>query len=137
MTVHGIRRSAAPVAGLDRQGTLDDLADFLPEADFVVLAVPNTDETAGMIGAGALARMKPSATLVNVGRGALVDIEALTGRARHGRAIAQAFVDVLPTEPLARRQRPLGHPQPLHLPPRRLHDAALHRRASARSGWRT
>ena len=99
MTVHGIRRSAAPVAGLDRQGTLDDLADFLPEADFVVLAVPNTDETAGMIGADALARMKPSATLVNVGRGALVDIEALTHALASG-GIAQAFVDVLPTEPL-------------------------------------
>ena len=98
MTVHGIRRSADPVAGLDRQGTLGDLADFLPEADFVVLAVPNTDETAGMIGADALARMKPTATLVNVGRGALVDIEALRD-ALARRAIAQAFVDVLPAEP--------------------------------------
>ena len=99
MTVHGIRRSADPLPGLDRQGTLADLADFLPEADFVVLAVPNTDETAGMIGAGALARMKPTATLVNVGRGALVDIEALT-RALATGGIAQAFLDVLPTEPL-------------------------------------
>ncbi len=98
MTVHGIRRSAAPVAGLDRQGTLADLADFLPEADFVVLAVPNTDETAGMIGAEALARMKPGATLVNVGRGALVDIGALRDALSSG-GIAQAFVDVLPTEP--------------------------------------
>ena len=98
MTVHGIRRSAEPVAGLDRQGTLDDLADFLPQADFVVLAVPNTGETAGMIGADALARMKPTATLVNVGRGALVDVEALTHALGSG-GIAQAFVDVLPTEP--------------------------------------
>ena len=98
MTVHGIRRSAEPVAGLDRQGTLDDLADFLPQADFVVLAVPNTGETAGMIGAEALALMKRSATLVNVGRGALVDIEALRDALASG-GIAQAFVDVLPTEP--------------------------------------
>ena len=98
MTVHGIRRSPEPVPGLDRQGTLDDLAAFLPEADFVVLAVPNTGETAGMIGAEALARMKPTATLVNVGRGALVDIEALRDALAAG-GIAQAFVDVLPTEP--------------------------------------
>ena len=99
MTVHGIRRSAEPLPGLDRQGTLADLADFLPEADFVVLAVPNTGETAGMIGRDALARMKPGATLVNVGRGALVDIEALRGALASG-GIAQAFLDVLPTEPL-------------------------------------
>ena len=98
MTVHGIRRSADPVPGLDRQGTLADLAGFLPEADFVVLAVPNTDETAGMIGARALACMKPTATLVNVGRGALVDIEALRDALASG-GIAQAFVDVLPREP--------------------------------------
>ena len=98
MTVHGIRRSAEPVVGLDRQGTLADLADFLPHADFMVLAVPNTDETAGMIGADALARMKPTATLVNVGRGALVDIGALRDALGSG-GIAQAFADVLPTEP--------------------------------------
>ena len=99
MTVHGIRRSADPVPGLDRQGTLAELADFLAEADFVVLAVPNTDETAGMIGADALAAMKPTATLVNVGRGALVDIVALREALATG-GIARAFLDVLPTEPL-------------------------------------
>ncbi len=99
MTVHGIRRSAEPVPGLDRQGTLAELADFLAEADFVVLAVPNTDETAGMIGADALAVMKPTATLVNVGRGALVDIAALRDALATG-GIARAFLDVLPTEPL-------------------------------------
>ena len=125
MTVHGIRRSPEAVRGVDRQGTLADLADFLPEADFVVLAIPNTDETLGLIGRDAFARMKPTATLVNVGRGALVDVVALRRRARlrrhrpglRRRAAARA---------LARRQRPLGHPEPVHLSPRRLRDAALH-----------
>ena len=98
MTVHGIRRSPEPVPGVDRQGTTDDLAAFLPEADFVVLAVPISDETEGLIDAGAFARMKSTATLVNVGRGALVDTDALRAALASG-GIAQAFLDVLPVEP--------------------------------------
>ena len=98
MTVHGIRRSPEPVAGVDRQGTLADLAAFLPEADFVVLALPISDDTAGMIDGAALARMKDTAVLVNVGRGALVDIDALRDALESG-GIASAFLDVLPVEP--------------------------------------
>ena len=98
MTVHGIRRSAEPLPGLARQGALADLADFLPEADFVVLAMPISEETAGVIDRAALARMKPTATLVNVGRGALVDIDALRDALASG-AIAGAFLDVMPVEP--------------------------------------
>ena len=98
MTVHGIRRSAEPVPGVDRQGTLSDLAAFLPEADFVVLALPISDDTAGMIDRAALARMKDTAVLVNVGRGALVDIDALRDALGSG-GIASAFLDVLPVEP--------------------------------------
>ena len=98
MTVHGIRRSPGTVPGVVRQGTLADLADFLPEADFVVLAIPITDETLGLFDLDAFARMKPTATLVNVGRGALVDVVALRDALACG-DIAQAFVDVLPLEP--------------------------------------
>ena len=98
MNVLGVRRSPEPVPGVDRQGTTDDLAAFLPEADFVVLAVPISDETEGLINAGALARMKSTATLVNVGRGALVDTDALRGALTSG-GIAQACLDVLPVEP--------------------------------------
>ena len=98
MTVLGIRRSAEPVSGVDRQGTTDDLATFLPEADFVVLAVPISDETERLIDEAAFARMKSTATLVNVGRGALVDIDALRAALASG-GIAQACLDVLPVEP--------------------------------------
>ena len=98
MTVHGIRRSAGPVPGVDRQGVMADLAAFLPEADFVVLALPNTEETAGMIDRAAFAAMKETAVLVNVGRGALVDIDALRDALESG-GIASAFLDVLPVEP--------------------------------------
>ena len=98
MTVLGIRRSAEPVPGVDRQGTPDDLAAFLPEADFVVLALPISDESVDLIDADALARMKSTATLVNVGRGALIDTGALRTALASG-AIAQACLDVLPVEP--------------------------------------
>ncbi len=98
MTVHGIRRAPEPVPGVDRQGTLPDLAAFLPEADFVVLALPISDDTAGMIDRAALARMKDTAVLVNVGRGALVDIDALREALGSG-GIASAFLDVLRSSP--------------------------------------
>ena len=98
MTVHGIRRSPEPVPGVDRQGTMADLAAFLPEADFVVLALPISDDTAGMIDRAALAAMKDTAVLVNVGRGALVDVDALRDALGSG-GIASAFLDVLPVEP--------------------------------------
>ncbi len=98
MTVLGIRRSAEPAPGVDRQGTADDLAAFLPEADFVVLALPISDETERLIDEAAFARMKSTATLVNVGRGALVDTDALRAALASG-GIAQACLDVLPVEP--------------------------------------
>lgn len=98
MTVHGIRRSPDPVPGVERQGTPADLHAFLPDADFLVLAIPISDESRNMIDAKALALMKPTATLVNVGRGALVDIDALRAALGSGK-LAQAFLDVLPVEP--------------------------------------
>ena len=98
MNVLGVRRSPEPVPGVDRQGTTDDLAAFLPEADFVVLAVPISDETESLIDEAAFARMKSTATLVNVGRGAVVDTDALRAALASG-GIAQAFLDVLPVEP--------------------------------------
>ena len=98
MNVLGVRRSPEPVPGVDRQGTMGDLARFLPEADFVVLAVPISDDTHNLIDSAAFARMKSTATLVNVGRGALVDTRALRAALASG-GIAQAFLDVLPVEP--------------------------------------
>jgi phosphoglycerate dehydrogenase-like enzyme len=79
-----------------RYSTLDTL---LAESDFVVLAVPHTPETTGLIGARELALMKSSATLVNVGRGGLIDEEALYDALRTGR-IAMAGLDVYRYEPL-------------------------------------
>ena len=98
MRVLGIRRSSATVAHIDEQGTLTDLPRFLPAADFVVFALPFTEENRGLIGKAELGLMKKTATLINVARGALVDVAALkealqTGQLRH------ACLDVLPKEP--------------------------------------
>jgi len=64
-----------------------------------VLAAPHTRESAKLVGAAELARMKPGARLVNVGRGALVDQDALVAALREGR-IAGAALDVMASEPL-------------------------------------
>jgi phosphoglycerate dehydrogenase-like enzyme len=78
----------------------DRLDDVLGEADFVVLAAPETPETRHLIDARRLLLMKPTAYLVNVARGTLVDEAALVETLRAGR-IAGAALDVTEREPLA------------------------------------
>ncbi len=82
----------------------DDLLTHLPRMDHVVLAAPLTEQTRGIIGADELRAMRPTAHLVNVGRGPLVDERALVDALRDGR-IAAATLDVFETEPL-----PEDHP---------------------------
>jgi phosphoglycerate dehydrogenase-like enzyme len=76
-----------------------ELARALPEADYVVLAAPDTPSTHHMIGEEQLAAMKPSACLVNVARGSLVDEPALV-KALERQMIAGAALDVTEKEPL-------------------------------------
>ena len=76
-----------------------DLPRLLAEADYVVLAVPLTPETRGLIGRDELAAMKEGARLVNVARGAVVDEEALVEALRSGH-LAGAVLDVFQHEPL-------------------------------------
>jgi glyoxylate reductase len=75
--------------------------ELLATADYVVLTVPLTPETRGLIGRAELAKMKPTAALVNVGRGPVVDTAALTD-ALTDRTIRMAAVDVTDPEPLPR-----------------------------------
>ena len=98
MRVFGIRRSTGAVANVDQQGTMADFSAFLPAADFLVLAIPVAPEVVGLIDQRALALMKQTATLINVGRGALVDIPALKQSLQDGH-LRHFCTDVLPTEP--------------------------------------
>jgi phosphoglycerate dehydrogenase-like enzyme len=75
------------------------LGELLAIADYVVLALPLTPDTHHLLDGAALARMRPDARLVNVGRGELVDEAALAAALRDGR-IAGAALDVLEEEPL-------------------------------------
>jgi D-2-hydroxyacid dehydrogenase (NADP+) len=76
-----------------------DLPELLAQSDFVVLAVPLTKETRHMIGAAELRSMKPSAVLINIARGAVIDTEALISALKDG-GIAGAGLDVFEQEPL-------------------------------------
>jgi phosphoglycerate dehydrogenase-like enzyme len=82
-------------------GTLgpDEWRGRLGEFDWVILAVPATPETDGMIGAAELAAMKSDAVIVNIARGAVIDQPALVA-ALQTRAIGGAFLDVTTPEPL-------------------------------------
>ena len=88
----------------ERFVTPERLTDLLAESDVVVLALPLTATTHGLIDAAALRAMRPSATLVNVARGAIVDEAALVRALREG-WIGGAVLAVFAAEPL-----PAGHP---------------------------
>jgi phosphoglycerate dehydrogenase-like enzyme len=102
MRVLGYRRGAEPAEGVDRMYSKergDALDELLRESDFVVLATPLTDATHHLIGARELGLMKPSAYLVNMARGSVIDEPVLIEVLRAGK-IAGAGLDVFEREPL-------------------------------------
>ncbi len=100
MTVEGIRRDPArAVAGVSAMYGPDQLRERLAHADVVVLTVPLSRITQAMIGAAELRAMKPTAYLINIGRGGTVDEPALV-RALREQRIAGAALDVFAEEPL-------------------------------------
>ncbi len=100
MRVLGIRRDPSrSVPGVDEMHGPEALDALLPQADAVVLTVPLTAETRHMIGEPQLRAMKPSAILVNIGRGGTIHEEALVQALREG-WIRGAGLDVFETEPL-------------------------------------
>ncbi len=102
MQVRALRRTdrPSPIAGVE---VVRDLASLVATADHLVLAVPTTDETRGLIDAAVLARVKRGVHLVNVARGELVDQNALRRALDDGR-VGLASLDCVHPEPL-----PAGH----------------------------
>jgi len=91
------------------------LEELLERSDFVTLHCPLTPETRGLIDAAALARMRPTAYLVNTARGPVVDTDALAG-ALHAGEIAGAALDVTDPEPLPGDHPLLAAPNLLVVP---------------------
>ncbi|MBQ7714151.1 MAG: D-2-hydroxyacid dehydrogenase [Oscillospiraceae bacterium] len=101
----GVRRSAkAGDPAFDETRTTAELDALLPETDLLVMALPNTPETAGILSRARLALLPRGAFVVNVGRGAAVDQDALID-ALNGGHLAGAALDVVEPEPL-----PADHP---------------------------
>ena len=104
-TVRGVRRSKKPCdPAFDEVHTLDGLDAVLPQTEILVMALPSTPETAGILSRERIALLPPDAIVVNVGRGTAVDQDALMEALNAGR-IAGAALDVMMPEPL-----PADHP---------------------------
>lgn len=100
MRVRGITRSGKGDASfVEKILPASHLHDALSEADYVVIAAPETAETKHLIGPAEISRMKRGARLVNVGRGSLLDEAALIAALENGR-LAGAALDVTGIEPL-------------------------------------
>lgn len=104
MEVVGISSTQRQVRGFDRMHHRDELARVVGEFDHLVILTPLTAETKDIVDAKVLAAMKPSAFLINLARGGIVDEEALIAALRSGK-IAGAAIDVFVQEPL-----PASHP---------------------------
>jgi phosphoglycerate dehydrogenase-like enzyme len=103
MRVHAMGRDNDPARaaalGVDRVFRRDELPLMLAEADCLVVCAPQTPETIGLLGAADFAELKPGAVFVNIGRGSIIDEDALIAALRDGR-VAFAALDVFRTEPL-------------------------------------
>ncbi len=99
-----VRRRAAPMSGVFQTVTRDQLIDVLADADAVIVAAASTQSTQQLLGAAELAALPAGALVVNVGRGALIDTDALVSALTSGH-LGGAGLDVTDPEPL-----PDGHP---------------------------
>ncbi len=100
----GFNRSGSPVVGFERVEVASRLPECAPDIDHLVVGLPATAETRSLIGSAVLERIGPGATLVNVGRGATVDLDAVRSALDGGR-LSWAVLDVTDPEPL-----PTPHP---------------------------
>jgi len=99
MRVSGLKRSPDAAPQVDRLYGPDDLARLARESDYLVVALPQSAQTEGVVSREILREMKPGAVLINISRGAIVDEAALVEGLRAGRPAA-AVLDVTAVEPL-------------------------------------
>ncbi len=100
VTVHGVDpQLASPPEGVVAMHTPDELDSLLPGADIVLLTLPHTPESEGLINARRIALMQPHAMLVNIGRGPTVSLEAVNDALDRG-TLGSVALDVFEVEPL-------------------------------------
>lgn len=115
MRVWGLRRTGGQAPGTERMFGFEDLRAFLAPLDFLVLILPLTPLTRGLIGRRELRAMRRTAWLLNIGRGPVVDEAALLVALDRGR-IAGAVLDVFAREPLPRTHPFWRHPKVIVTP---------------------
>jgi phosphoglycerate dehydrogenase-like enzyme len=129
MRLIGVGRTARDDSDFGPIVASTDLASVLPQADYLLLIAPRTPMTEGLIGRDAIALLKPSARVINVGRGSIIDQEELRRALAEGR-IAGAALDVFEKEPLP-KDDPLWDTPHLLVSPHMAGDYAGWRRAGA------
>lgn len=115
MRVVGLRRGGGAHPAVERMYAPDDRAAFLAECDVVMNTLPLTDATRGFLGQAEFDALRPGAILVNTGRGATVDTDALLDALRSGH-LGAALLDVTDPEPLP-PDHPLWTTENVHLTP--------------------
>lgn len=98
-SVTGVSRSGKQIDGFDNVLNVEKIDEILPFADIIVLALPETPKTKGLMSKQRIALLKKTAYLINVGRGSAIDQDALI-EALNKREIAGAALDVMVPEPL-------------------------------------
>lgn len=98
-TVLGVKRTAEPVPNVDEVHTTAALPELVARADAIVITLPGTAATTGLMDADLLRAAKPGVVVVNVGRGTVIDEPSLVDALRSGR-VSSAYLDVFAVEPL-------------------------------------
>jgi len=113
--VIGVNRSGRAVNGCDEVVTTEQLDQVLPRADYILAATPDTPETRGLLDRRRLNLLKSGAGIINIGREAIMDYDALCDKLEDG-SIGGAILDVFDPEPIAKDSR-LWHTRNLIITP--------------------